>query len=252
MKKLSNLIVSRRNWILGVMICLTLVCAILSTQVKINYDMTKYLPDDSAMKIGMDIMNAEFPSMGGDKSIRVMAEGLDEAREAELLEKLRALPYVDSVAHDGSARYHKENYSLFVVSTSQEYGSPEERSIESALAKSFSDYHIVYQNDNPGVDEAPVMLFAVAIVILVIILLIMCRSWFEPILFLVNIGIAVMINEGTNVFLDPVYASRHAGSAGSPGPNQGKEAAKRSYPNQITAGCLHSQHDWQTMELSDV
>ena len=87
MKKLSNLIVSRRNWILGVMICLTLVCAILSTQVKINYDMTKYLPDDSAMKKGMDIMNAEFPSMGGDKSIRVMAEGLDEAKQAELLDK---------------------------------------------------------------------------------------------------------------------------------------------------------------------
>ena len=67
------------------MACLAIVCAVLSLQVKVNYDMTRYLPDDSAMKKGMDVMAAEFPSMGADKSIRVMAEGLDPAGEAALL-----------------------------------------------------------------------------------------------------------------------------------------------------------------------
>ena len=104
MNRVSHFIVSRRRLILGIMICLTLVCAFFALQVKVNYDMTQYLPDDSPMKTGMDIMEAEFPSMGADKSIRVMAEGLDEGKEAELLEKLKALPYVESVAHDGSAK----------------------------------------------------------------------------------------------------------------------------------------------------
>ena len=204
MKRVSNLIVSRRYVILGVMICLTLVCAILFLQVKINYDMTKYLPDDSSMKKGMDVMSAEFPSMGADKSIRVMAEGLDAAKEAELLEKLRAIPWVESVAHDVSAKYHRGDYSLFVINTPCEYGSPEEKSIESALAKDFQDYHVVYQNDNPGVDDVPLLLFVSAFFILVFILLIMCGSWFEPVLFLINIGMAVMINGGTNVFLGEI------------------------------------------------
>ena len=204
MKKVSAFIISRRYWILAVMICLTVVCMILALGVKVNYDMTKYLPDDSPMKQGMDIMTAEFPSMGADKSIRVMAEGLDEEKQAELLEKLKALPYVKSVAHDGSEKYHKGAYSLFVISTSYEYGSPEERSIENALEKDFQAYHTAYRNDNPGADGIPPMLLIVAISILVAVLVAMCRSWFEPVLFLINIGMAVMLNEGTNLFLGQI------------------------------------------------
>ncbi|MBR3106641.1 MAG: MMPL family transporter [Clostridia bacterium] len=204
MKKVSSLIVSRRYWILGLMIALSVLCAVLFLHVKVNYDMTKYLPDDSAMKIGMDVMEAEFPSMGADKSIRVMAEGLETENETELLEKLRMIPYVESVAHDSSDKYHKGAYSLFVISTSRDYGSPEERSIEAALEKDFQEYHIVYQNDNPGVDEMPIWLFVGAGIILIILLLIMCNSWFEPVLFLINIGMAVIINEGTNIFLGEV------------------------------------------------
>lgn len=200
MKKISEAIVARRYWILGVMACLTVVCALLSLRVAVNYDMTKYLPDNSAMKKGMDIMAAEFPSMGADKSIRVMTQGLNEEKQAELKAKLEALPYVESVAHDGSVKYHKGDYSLFVVSTSYEYGSPEERAIESALEKDFGEYGVVFRNDNPGADGVSPWLLAGAIAILIAILVLMCRSWVEPLLFLVNIGAAVMINEGTNYF----------------------------------------------------
>ena len=204
MKKLSSLIVSRRYWTMGVMACLAVFCAFLALQVKVNYDMTKYLPDDSPMKQGMDIMETAFPAMGADKSIRVMAEGLDEAQEEELLEKLRALPYVESVAHDRSSRYHNENKSLFIISTSYAYGSPEERSIESALDRDFQDDHIAYQNDNSGVDGVPLPLYIAAVAILIVILVIMCKTWFEPVLFLLNIGIAVLINEGTNMVFGEV------------------------------------------------
>ena len=204
MKKISSLIVSRRYWILGVMVCLMIVCAILYFQVKVNYDMTKYLPDDSSMKIGMDLMDSEFPSMGADKTIRVMAKNLAAEKESELREKLKAIPGVESVAHNESDQYHKGNYSLFVISTSHDYGTPEERSIEKALETDFGEYGIVYQNDNPGVDDVPFLLFAWAGVILIIILLIMCRSWFEPLLFLINIGVAIILNEGTNIFLGEI------------------------------------------------
>ena len=200
MKRVFDLIVARRRLILIAAAALLIVCAFLSLRVRTNYDMTKYLPESSPMKTGMDIMAAEFPSMGADKSIRVMAEGLTAEEEDELLARLKAIPYVESVAHDGSGKYHKGDYSLFVISTSYEYGSPEERSIENTLARDFKDHGIVYQNDNSGVDGVPLGLFLAAGVILVIVLLIMCRSWFEPVLFLVNIGAAVVINQGTNVF----------------------------------------------------
>lgn len=205
MKNLPTWIVSRRTWLLSLMAALAAVCAVLALQVRVNYDMTKYLPDDSAMKQGMDLMGEVFPSMGADKSIRVMAEGLSPEEQAELLAKLKAIPYVESVAHDDSSRYQRDGRSLFVLSTAYDYGSAEERSIERALdGEDIRAYHTVFRNDNPGADGVPAWLLLAGVSILVVILLVMCRSWFEPLLFLVNIGIAVVINEGTNLFLGSV------------------------------------------------
>ena len=34
---------------------------------------------------------------------------------------------------------------------------------------------------------------------MLVILLILCNSWFEPVIFLLNIGIAVAVNLGTNI-----------------------------------------------------
>ena len=204
MRKLSDYIVRHRRWILGIMGILVVACVFLYLQVKVNYDMTKYLPDDSPMKQGMDLMAAEFPPMGADKSIRVMADGLTAEQKTELLSKLKAIPFVESVAHDSSDRYTRGKHSLFVLSTSQDYGSPEERSIEHALKENFSEYHIVYQNDNPGADGVPLWLFLVAGALLVFIMLVMCPSWFEPVLFLITIGVAIILNEGTNAFLPSI------------------------------------------------
>lgn len=133
MRSIANFIIEKWKWILGVMLCLTAVCVLLSSQVSINTDMTKYLPDDSSMKIGMNIMEDEFPEMEISSGIRVMAEGLDNIQKDELLAKLEALSYVDSVAHDDSGDYNKDAYSLFVISTPYDYGSEEELSIENAL-----------------------------------------------------------------------------------------------------------------------
>lgn len=113
MKKISDFIVSKRYWILGIALCLTLVCGFLSQQVEVNSDMTKYLPDDFSMKAGMDLMNEEFPEMEGSQTIRVMAEGLDKEQEAALLSELENLQYVDSVSHNDSADYHQDGRFIF-------------------------------------------------------------------------------------------------------------------------------------------
>ena len=87
MKKIASFIVNKRYIVLGVMLALCIVSAMLIPKVNVNTDMTKYLPDDFSMKIGMDIMNEEFPAMDSSQTIRVMATGLDEAQRKELLEK---------------------------------------------------------------------------------------------------------------------------------------------------------------------
>ena len=61
MKRLAGFIVDRRYFVTTVMLALTIVCAFLIPRVAVNTDMTKYLPDDSSMKIGLDKMEEDFP-----------------------------------------------------------------------------------------------------------------------------------------------------------------------------------------------
>ncbi|MCD8316640.1 MAG: MMPL family transporter [Eggerthellaceae bacterium] len=58
-----------------------------------------------------------------------------------------------------------------------------------------------YQHDNASVADLPAWIVVIAVVLLCIILLAMSGSWFEPFLFMVAIGIAIIINMGTNFFL---------------------------------------------------
>ncbi|MDR1905423.1 MAG: hypothetical protein LBQ27_00705, partial [Clostridiales bacterium] len=96
--KLANTVVKRRYIILGIMLLLTAVCLALTPRVNINSDMTKYMPDNSSMKIGLDIMNGEFSQVETAQTIRVMFSGLNEKQIAKILSDLKALPYVNGVA----------------------------------------------------------------------------------------------------------------------------------------------------------
>ena len=79
MQKIAAFIVKKRKLLLVVMLALAVVCAALMPFVGINTDMTKYLPDSSQMKIGMDRMNEAFPDVAETYTIRVMFRGLDAA-----------------------------------------------------------------------------------------------------------------------------------------------------------------------------
>lgn len=205
MKKIASFIVNKRFLLLGIVFCITAVCGFLTFRVDINTDMTKYLPDDSSMKIGMDLMEEEFPDTEIFQTIRVMFRDLKDGEKQDIQTTLSEIPYVDSVTYDAeSEENNKENCTLYVVNTTYDYSSPEERSIESAIAETFAGYDVTIKNDNTASSDIPAWLLITAVTLLMIILFIMCRSWAEPFLFMATIGMAVLINLGTNIFLGSV------------------------------------------------
>ena len=205
LKNFANLIVRGHKVILVLMIILCVGCALLIPSVEINTDMTKYLPDDSSMKQGVDVMMEDFTSMAMSQTIRVMFEDLTDEEKVQIRNQLENIEYVDSVSYiENSEDYNKDNYTKFVVNTSYTYGSPEELSIEKAIEEQFEDYKMNYMNDNTSSMELPWLIIVVALVILFAILFLMSSSWFEPVLFMVTIGVAVAINMGTNVVLGSV------------------------------------------------
>lgn len=205
MKRLADFIVDKKYTVLIAMLALTVLCAVLAFSVKINTDMTKYLPDDSSMKKGIDLMAEEFPNMQVPKTIRVMFEDMSEADCANMLSRLEDIHYVTSVDFDiESADYYKDGYALFILSTDYDYGSPEERSIEKTVANDFDEHNMLFKNDNAVTTDIPLITIIIAVVLIFIVLIVMCASWLEPVLYLAAIGCAVVINLGTNRFFDSI------------------------------------------------
>ena len=143
MQKIAAFIVKKRKLLLVVMLALAVVCAALIPFVGINTDMTKYLPDSSQMKIGMDRMNETFPNVTETYTIRVMFRGLDARDKLAIREQLTEIPNVDSVAYEpDSDDYNRGDATLYKLTTQYDYKSDEEAQIEHDVADRFADYDV--------------------------------------------------------------------------------------------------------------
>ena len=200
MKKLAEFLINRRRVLTAVMLALTAVCAVLALRVPINRDRTKYLADSSEMKQGLSIMEDVFPESDETASIRVMFDDLTADQIPEIKAQLEAIPNVSGVAYEaGSEEYNKDNHTLFVVNSRYDYDTDEEHAIEAAIEEGFPGYTMAYENNDVPATELPLWVVVLALTLAVIILLVMSDSWLDPVLFLVTIGVAVVLNMGTNI-----------------------------------------------------
>ena len=202
MQKIAAFIVKKRKLLLVVMLILAGVCAALMPFVGVNTDMTKYLPNSSQMKIGMDHMNEAFPDAVQTYTIRVMFRGLDAREKLAIREQLAEIPNVQSVAYEpDSSDYNRDDATLYKLSTLYDYNSDEEAQIERDVAERFAGYDVAVRSDDTSTPSIPPIVFILSIVLVTTILLIACPSYFEPVLFLLTIGVAVLLNQGTNIIL---------------------------------------------------
>ncbi len=205
MKKIADFIVEKRILILILVLAIAGGCFFLMKKVEVNSDMTKYLPDASSMKKGMDLMEKEFPEVEEEYTIRVMFKGMSEEEKLEMKEKLSGIEYVTKVDYKpGDEDYNKDDYVKFVLHTDYDYHSDEEASIEEKLAADFTQNEMIYMNDSGDSPELPLWAILTAVGLLTLILIIMCNSWVEPFLFLFTIGVAILINLGTNIFMGTI------------------------------------------------
>lgn len=201
MNRIAAFLTNHRRLLLILSLALAIACGVLTAFVPINKDRTKYLADSSEMKQGLAVMRAEFPEAEEKATIRVMFDDLDEAQKQTVKAQLEAIPGVSSVLYDASGKYNKDNHTLFVLNSSYDYGTDEERAVEAAVESGFSDYQMQYRNNDIQATVVPLWLIAAALFIAILVLLAMSQSWLEPALLLFTTGIAVVLNLGTNIVL---------------------------------------------------
>ena len=95
MRKITDFIVEKRYFILTSFILIAILCIGIMGKVNINYDISKYLPNNSETKTGMNIMDKEFDSKSS--SFNLMFKGLSNEEKNKIYDELTNINHVSSV-----------------------------------------------------------------------------------------------------------------------------------------------------------
>lgn len=191
MKKSTHII------LMIITLAVAVVCGLVIPYININSDMTKYLPDDSQMKQGIEIITHEFGEAHlSNANVKVMFKGLDSLQREVISDQLALREEVNGVTTQVSEDKQYTKYELLVLP------SIDQKAFGGSIQAEYGN-DVIVETSQDGATP-PVSALVIAGGIILIILLLMAQSWMEPVLYLFTIGVAVVLNIGTNALLPSV------------------------------------------------
>jgi len=216
MNKFANFIVKGRYWFLGIFFAMLVASGVLMSFVKVNYDLTEYLPDNSNTKESISLMKEEFGATG---TASIMLEGVSEEKATEIAEEISKIKSISTAVVTKYQTKDDVGYALVsVFLVDGDYTQEAEQTLTEIKNVLIGEDGLLGENQNyyltgsaqtavssrvSILGEIPIILLA-CIVIVLLVLLFTTRSWIEPLIFLIVIGSAILINMGTNYFLGSI------------------------------------------------
>lgn len=229
MTKFYKRVVNHQKLIISIFLVLAVIGAVCKQFVAVNYDMNDYLPEDSPSTVALDTMEKEYD--GGIPNARVMVQDVSVSEALEYKEKLLAVDGVSDVTWlddvesvtvpletldaDTVETYYKDGNALFSVTID-----------EDKRISAVSDIRDIIGDDNCMTGSAvstavattstvneisTIAIIAVAFVLLVLILT--TTSFAEPFLVLAGLGVAILINAGSNLMFGEIsFVTNAAGN----------------------------------------
>ena len=217
--------------IITVFVVLAVICAGLSTLVGVNYNFADYLPDDAPSTKALNIMEEEYsqpiPNMRVVIYDVTIPEALDYKEKIENAEGVKEVTWLDDsidiyqplelADQDTIDTWYKNSDALFSVTVSS--NEDEKAAAVEAIREIIGD-----NNAMSGTAVTDVLspvhtsqeiqkIILIALPIIFVILLLTTTSWFEPVLFMATIGVAIMLNRGTNLMFGEIsFVTNAAGS----------------------------------------
>ena len=200
MEKIATFIVDKRN-LFFLLYAFALIFSIVATGwVKVENDITTYLPEDTETRQGLTVMNDNFVTYG---TARVMVSNVTYETAENICSDLESIDGVTSVDFDDTTDHYKSASALFNVTfdgtTTDDISIHALHTIRDMLAG-----YDTYIDTEVGVDtsadlqsEMSVILVLAAIVI-VLVLTLTSRSYAEVPVLIMTFGAAALLNMGTN------------------------------------------------------
>jgi predicted RND superfamily exporter protein len=218
--RFAHIVVNHRKAVIAVFIVLALICAPLMLLVKVNYNIIDYLPESSQSTQAIRIMDEEFDDAVPNLQVMVHDVTLPQALEYKerfaAVEGVTSVLWLDDVVDirqplgiadaDVVEGYYRDGTALFNLAV-------REGAEQDALA---ALYDIVGPDNAVGGEASSLAAvqtaavnevlgaFAILIPAIIILLALSTSSWIEPLLLLASIGVAIVLNMGTNIIYDDV------------------------------------------------
>lgn len=194
--------------------------ALLWSKVDVNYDIKDYLPAETHSTVAIKVMEEEYEE--GVPNARVMIPDVTVPEALEYKEKMLAVDGVDAVTWlDDSVsttaplamadqqlieQYYKNGNALFQLTIDKEKiltAVADVRDIAGEEAALTGDAVSTEVATVSTLKEIP-LLCVLAVGVVLLILIFATASWIEPLIILVSLGIAILINAGTNLMFGSV------------------------------------------------
>lgn len=196
MKRIARLLIRFRHLLLMVMTALGVAGAFLLPEINIVSDMTTYLPDNSRMRQGLECMKSSFSGIdtnGAGVSAMFTNAAVNDSLPTELSEIEGIAAIMGQRSNDRHTLYQ------FILDPD---ASPD--TVAETIRRRYgNDVTVETASTNLLPDNMNFIIIA-GVSLLTLILVIMCSSIVEVVLFLIAIGIAVAINMGSNAFMPGV------------------------------------------------
>jgi predicted RND superfamily exporter protein len=218
--RFAHFIIHHKKFILIAFIAAAAVSAVLSLLVGVNYNMVDYLPPSAQSTRAIEIMEKEFGGAMPNTNVMVKGVSIQQAlaykQELESVDGVREVLWLDDtvdlkqpieMADTATVEnFYKNENALFSV-TVDKGEEPETidaiRDVigaDNQIAGEAPDLVTVQRTTGAEVGNA----LAILLPIIIIILILASASWIEPLLFIASIGIAVLLNMGTNIFFGEI------------------------------------------------
>lgn len=229
MKKFYSGVIKCRYEIMALFVITALFCGYCRKLVKVDYDMNDYLPETSPSTVALDVMNEEFD--GAIPNARVMVKVEDKKEALDFKEKLENINGVTSVMwlddvipmdfpfsmypEDTLEIYYKDGYALYQVTIEEEKRSEVVPIIydligeDNAMMGSAVSTALATSSTVSEIQKISV----IAVLFLIVILTLTTTSWVEPLVVLIGLGVAILINAGSNLIFGEIsFVTNAAGN----------------------------------------
>lgn len=223
MQKFSQLICKHRKLVLIIALLLLIPSVLGMMATRVNYDILVYLPEDIETLRGQKILQEDF-DMGAfsivvleNMNTKDIQDLENKFREFENVEKVIGLTDiiginfpVEMLPDEIRDIAYRDNDTLFLVTFGDGISSDETletitkmREMTSEQCKISGMSSVILDTRNLSNSEIAIYVI-IAVVLCIIILQVALDSYFAPLLLLLNIGIAILYNMGSNIFLGEI------------------------------------------------